>query len=58
VNGLAESLRTVLASEQTARTMGAASLRIIGQFTFEQNVSGLRQALHEVTPGFQLTPAG
>ena len=51
-SGLAESLRNVLANSQTAQTMGAESLRIITQFDFEQNVSGLRQALHAVAPGF------
>jgi glycosyltransferase involved in cell wall biosynthesis len=54
INGLAESLQTVLAKKQTARSKGAESLRIIKQYNFEQNVSGLRQALHAVTPGFQL----
>jgi glycosyltransferase involved in cell wall biosynthesis len=58
INGLTESLRTVLANEQTARAMGDASLGIIDQYSFEQNVTGLRQALHAVTPGFPLTPAG
>jgi glycosyltransferase involved in cell wall biosynthesis len=58
INGLTESLRTVLANEQTARAMGDASLDIIDQYSFEQNVTGLRQALHAVTPGFPLTPAG
>ena len=54
VNGLTESLRSVLANEETAQAMGAESLRIIGQYSFEQNVSGLRQTLHAVAPGFPL----
>jgi hypothetical protein len=32
--------------------MGAESLRIINGYSFEQNVLGLRQALHAVAPGF------
>ncbi|MGO9336230.1 MAG: glycosyltransferase family 4 protein [Terracidiphilus sp.] len=58
INGLVESLKMILANEQTARAMGAESLRIIDQYNFEQNLSGLRQALHAVTPGFPLTSAG
>jgi glycosyltransferase involved in cell wall biosynthesis len=53
VNGLAESLRIVLANEHTWQMMGAQSLRIIQVFSFEQNVSGLRHALQHVVPGFQ-----
>ena len=58
LNGLAESLRIVLSDEQAGRLMGAESLRIINQYSFEQNVSGLRQALHAVTSGFPLTTSG
>lgn len=58
VDSLAKALRTVLANEQSAQAMGAESLRIIGQYNFEQNVSGIRQALNAVTPGFPLTSAG
>jgi len=54
VDGLARSLFTVLASEETSRTMGAESLRIIARYNFDQNVDGLRQALHAVSPGFPL----
>jgi glycosyltransferase involved in cell wall biosynthesis len=53
INGLADSLRLVLADESTWQTMGAQSLRIIQGFSFEQNVAGLRQALQHVVPGFQ-----
>lgn len=52
VNGLSESLRNVLANNQMAQMMGAESLRIIAQYDFEQNVSGLRLALHAVAPDF------
>jgi glycosyltransferase involved in cell wall biosynthesis len=58
VNGLVESLRMVLSDEQAARLMGEESLRIIDQYNFEQNVSGLRQALHAVTPGFPVIHEG
>jgi glycosyltransferase involved in cell wall biosynthesis len=53
VDGLAESLRTVLADEPSWQRMGGESLRIIESFSFEQNVTGLRQALEHVVPGFQ-----
>jgi hypothetical protein len=47
----------VLANEQTWQAMGAESLRIIQEFSFEQNVVGLRQALQTLVPGFQAVPA-
>ena len=56
IDALAESLRTVLATRETMRAMGAESLRIVNQYNFEQNVAGLRQALNAVTPGFPLSP--
>jgi glycosyltransferase involved in cell wall biosynthesis len=52
VHSLAQSLRALLARFQAAQAMGAESLRIIQEYNFEQNVSGLRQALHAVAPGF------
>jgi hypothetical protein len=36
--------------------MGAKSLRIVNEYNFEQNVAGLRQPLHAVTPRFPLSP--
>jgi len=57
VDGLAESLRRVLASPVAARAMGAESLRIVDGYSFERNVAGLRQALSAVSPGFPLQPA-
>jgi glycosyltransferase involved in cell wall biosynthesis len=56
INALAESIRTVLASREARRAMGAQSLRIVNEYNFEQNVAGLRQALHAVTPGSPLSP--
>jgi glycosyltransferase involved in cell wall biosynthesis len=53
IDGLADSLRLVLADERTWQAMGTQSLRIIQDFSFEQNVAGLRQALQHVVPGFQ-----
>jgi glycosyltransferase involved in cell wall biosynthesis len=52
VQGLAASLQIVLASEATWQTMGEQSLRIIQNYTFDQNVSGLREALQTLVPGF------
>jgi glycosyltransferase involved in cell wall biosynthesis len=57
INGLADSLGLVLADEHTWQTMGAQSLLIVQGFSFEQNVSGLRQALQHVVPGFQAVRA-
>ena len=52
ISALAESLQTILANPTAAQEMGQASLRIINDYSFEQNVAGLRQALNAVTPGF------
>ena len=57
IEGLAEALRAVLASRETTLEMGAESLRIINGYNFEQNVSGLRQALHALIPAFPLIKA-
>jgi glycosyltransferase involved in cell wall biosynthesis len=57
VTTLIQSLQAVLEDEKIRHQMGAESLRIIGSYSFEQNVSGLRQALHTVAPGFPLVPA-
>jgi glycosyltransferase involved in cell wall biosynthesis len=56
INALSESLRTVLAIEPTARAMGRESLRIINRYSFDQNISGLRQAIHFVAPKFPSSP--
>jgi glycosyltransferase involved in cell wall biosynthesis len=58
INGLSDSLRFVLADQHTWQTMGEQSMRIIQGYSFEQNVSGLRQALQHVVPWFQAVPAG
>jgi len=39
-DGLAESLRSVLADRDPAMAMGTESLRIISEYSFEQNVAG------------------
>jgi glycosyltransferase involved in cell wall biosynthesis len=49
---LSESLRVVLGDEHKAQAMGAESLRMIANYSFEQNVVGLRQALHALMDGF------
>jgi len=56
VHALAKSLQAVLASEQTWQAMGAESLKIIQNFSFDQNVAGLRQALQHLVPGFTAKP--
>lgn len=58
VQGLAESLQTVLAEEATWKAMGAESLRVIGNFSYESNVAGLRLALQQAVPGFSAVPNG
>jgi glycosyltransferase involved in cell wall biosynthesis len=57
ISRLTEALRKALADAPTAQAMGAQSLRIIDQYSFEQNVTGLRQALHFIAPGFPPSPA-
>jgi len=49
---LANSLSRVLAGD-TGRQMGIESLRIIQDYSFEQNVQGLRSALEALVPGFR-----
>jgi glycosyltransferase involved in cell wall biosynthesis len=51
VDALAEALRQVLAAPDNAARMGAAALKRIDVWSFEQDVEGLRQALRAVTRG-------
>lgn len=53
---LAAALQDVLATPGRAQAMGAASLAIIEQHGFEQDVAGLRQALADLVPGFLVEP--
>jgi glycosyltransferase involved in cell wall biosynthesis len=53
---LAESLRTVLADPERCRIMGQESQKIVANYSFNQNVTGLRQALQAVRPGFPAFP--
>jgi len=57
IDELAGALRTVLASKETMEKMGTQSLRIIAGYSFEDNASGLRQALHALIPAFPFIPA-
>jgi glycosyltransferase involved in cell wall biosynthesis len=52
VHGLANSLNRILADPQRSREMGLKSLEKIHNFSFEQNVFGLRSALEAVVPSF------
>jgi glycosyltransferase involved in cell wall biosynthesis len=54
---LAQSLQSILASPATARAMGDESLRIVGQYNFDQNVAGLRLALNALVAGYPADPA-
>ena len=56
VKELADRLYTITANEQIWKSMGKESLRIIQDFSLEQNILGLRQALEAVVPGFQAVP--
>jgi glycosyltransferase involved in cell wall biosynthesis len=49
---LADTLREVLTGD-TWRQMGSESLRIIQDYSFDQNVHGLRAALQALVPGFR-----
>jgi glycosyltransferase involved in cell wall biosynthesis len=57
VPALAEALQRVLGTPGLAGRMGAAARRRIDQFSFEQDVAGLREALRRCVPGFQMVPA-
>ena len=49
VAALTDALRRVLATPETANTMGQAALRRINGWSFEQDIAGLKQALAAVT---------
>jgi glycosyltransferase involved in cell wall biosynthesis len=51
-SALADSLRNVLMGD-TGREMGIESLHIIDDYSFEQNLRGLRTALQALVPGFR-----
>jgi glycosyltransferase involved in cell wall biosynthesis len=52
VDSLTECLRKLIENPGLRTTMGENSLRIIQQYSFEQDVSGLRAALELCKPGF------
>ncbi len=49
VAALTGALRRILASPETAATMGQAALRRINRWSFEEDIAGLKQALAHVT---------
>ncbi len=49
VQALADALRRVLATPETASEMGRRALERIDQWSFEEDVLGLRRAIHMVT---------
>ncbi|MFL6426994.1 MAG: glycosyltransferase family 4 protein [Acidobacteriaceae bacterium] len=57
VSALAAALQRVLGTPGLAARMGAAARGRIDQFSFEQDVAGLRQALSWCVPGFQAVAA-
>lgn len=52
VQALSDCLARLLGDPALRASMGENSLRLIQQFSFEQNVAGLRQALAHAVPGF------
>lgn len=50
---LADSIRSILADEHTWQTMGGKSRDIIQTYSFDANISGIRQALQCLVPGFR-----
>ena len=52
VAALASAIERVLAAPEIAARLGAAARAHIGRFSFEQDVSGLREALASCVPGF------
>ena len=53
IDALTNALRRVLATPETAATMGRRALERINQWSFEQDVVGLREALAQVTRRLQ-----
>jgi len=53
VDALACYLRQIIENPELRISMGENSLRLIQKYSFEQNVSGLRQALGRLVPGFE-----
>lgn len=53
VDALAAALRRILASPETAQSMGARAFDRIQSWGFEQDIRGLRAALASICPGFQ-----
>jgi glycosyltransferase involved in cell wall biosynthesis len=49
VAGLTDALQRVLATPETAAEMGRRALERINNWTFEENIHGLRQALAALT---------
>jgi glycosyltransferase involved in cell wall biosynthesis len=53
IHALAESLRALLNNSATLKTMGSESLRLVAGYSFQQNIAGLRKALHAFCPALQ-----
>ncbi len=52
-DALAGALLHILSDPEMAKAMGQNSLRLIGEYSFEADVWGLRQALESCVPGFR-----
>ena len=52
VGALARAIETVLASPETAARMGENGREVVAEYSFEQDVQGIRQALSACVPGF------
>ena len=57
VLALRSTLESLLGNPETLRMMGRRSLERINQWSFEEDIRGLRQALHHIA-GLPIAPAG
>ena len=55
VDALSQCLRRLIENPPLRATMGENSLRIIRQYSFEQDVTGLREALAAIRPQFPVS---
>ena len=52
VPALARAIASILVSPDRAAQMGEQARKIVAEYSFDQDVSGLRQALSSCVPGF------
>jgi len=57
VDSLTDALRRVLSSPDGYAQMGTESLRMIGNYSFDRDIAGLRSALNKLVPSWRSTVA-